>query len=78
MGSVAIDRASFGRRTYSLLLAGHLDGVDAIVLLAAEEVEQHDLTFGWFATRTHFRVRSKVYDRSPGKGGALPHLAGGI
>ena len=24
-----------------------------------------DLTFDWFETRTHFRVRSSVYDKSP-------------
>ena len=26
-----------------------------------------DLTFDWFATRTHFRVRSSIYIKSPGK-----------
>jgi len=26
-----------------------------------------DLTFDWFETRTHFRVRSQVYDETPGK-----------
>ena len=26
-----------------------------------------DLTFDWFATRTHFRVRSSVYAETPGK-----------
>jgi putative transposase len=26
-----------------------------------------DLTFDWFATRTHFRVQSGVYEKSPGK-----------
>ena len=26
-----------------------------------------DLTFDWFETRTHFRVRSSVYDEMPGK-----------
>jgi transposase len=26
-----------------------------------------DLTFDWFAARTHFRVRSSVYDEPPGK-----------
>ena len=26
-----------------------------------------DLTFDWFATRTHFRVRSEVYTKCPGK-----------
>ena len=24
-----------------------------------------DLTFDWFETRTHFRVRSAIYDKSP-------------
>ncbi|HEY1190626.1 MAG TPA: IS630 family transposase [Gemmata sp.] len=26
-----------------------------------------DLTFDWFASRTHFRVRSGIYDETPGK-----------
>jgi transposase len=26
-----------------------------------------DLTFDWFASRTHFRVRSSVYEETPGK-----------
>jgi transposase len=26
-----------------------------------------DLTFDWFATRTHFRVQSSIYDETPGK-----------
>ena len=26
-----------------------------------------DLTFDWFETRTHFRVESSVYTKSPGK-----------
>ena len=26
-----------------------------------------DLTFGWFETRTHFRVESSVYKKCPGK-----------
>ncbi len=26
-----------------------------------------DLTFDWFASRTHFRVRSAVYSETPGK-----------
>jgi transposase len=26
-----------------------------------------DLTFDWFATRTHFRVRSSIYSETPGK-----------
>ncbi|HVK11788.1 MAG TPA: transposase, partial [Gemmataceae bacterium] len=26
-----------------------------------------DLTFDWFETRTHFRVQSSVYTKSPGK-----------
>jgi putative transposase len=29
--------------------------------------ELMDLTFDWFATRTHFRVRSSVYSETPGK-----------
>jgi transposase len=37
-----------------------------------------DLTFDWFATRTHFRVRSSVYAEPPGKGALLPQLAAGI
>jgi transposase len=36
-----------------------------------------DLTFHWFETRTHFRVRSAVYTETPGKGASLPPLAGG-
>jgi putative transposase len=36
------------------------------------------LTFDWFETRTHFRVRSSVYAETPGNGGSLPPLAGGI
>ena len=26
-----------------------------------------DLTFDWFATRTHFRVETSVYQETPGK-----------
>jgi hypothetical protein len=26
-----------------------------------------DLTFDWFATRTHFRVETNVYIETPGK-----------
>ena len=26
-----------------------------------------DLTFDWFETRTHFRVQSSVYAKTPGK-----------
>jgi putative transposase len=26
-----------------------------------------DLTFDWFETRTHFRARSEVYTKCPGK-----------
>ncbi|MDB5312364.1 MAG: transposase [Gemmataceae bacterium] len=37
-----------------------------------------DLTFDWFETRTHFRVRSSVYAKTPGKCLSLPPLAGGI
>jgi tRNA-dihydrouridine synthase len=29
--------------------------------------EMLDLTFDWFETRTHFRVQSSVYTKSPGK-----------
>ena len=37
-----------------------------------------DLTFDWFETRTHFRVRSSVYAETPGKRVLLPHLLGGM
>ena len=37
-----------------------------------------DLTFDWFETRTHFRVQSSVYAKTPGKCLSLPPLAGGI
>jgi hypothetical protein len=37
-----------------------------------------DLTFDWFATRTHFRVQSTVYRETLGKRAILPQLAGGI
>ncbi len=37
-----------------------------------------DLTFDWFATRTHFRVRSAVYDENARRTRSLPPLAGGM
>jgi transposase len=37
-----------------------------------------DLTFDWFETRTHFRVHTDVYDKSPGKMMTLPPLLGAI
>jgi transposase len=37
-----------------------------------------DLTFDWFATRTHFRVGSSIYSETPEKTGSPPHQAGGI
>jgi hypothetical protein len=29
--------------------------------------ELRDLTFDWFATRTHFRVETGVYNETPGR-----------
>jgi transposase len=40
--------------------------------------ELMDLTFDWFETRTHFRVRSSVYAETPRNRGLLPPLVGGI
>ena len=37
-----------------------------------------DLTFAWFETRTHFRVRSQVYTETSRKYALLPLLAGSI
>jgi hypothetical protein len=37
-----------------------------------------DLTFDWFATSTHFRVRSSVYAKTPAKRGLLRLMAGDI
>jgi hypothetical protein len=37
-----------------------------------------DLTFDWFETHTHFRVRSSVYVETSGKRGSVSHLAGRI
>jgi transposase len=37
-----------------------------------------DLTFAWFETRTHFRVRSEIYAKMPEKPGELPPLAEAI
>ena len=37
-----------------------------------------DLTFDWFETRTHFRVRSSASDENPGKACDFRPLAGGL
>ena len=37
-----------------------------------------DLTFDWFACRTHFRVESKVYQATSAETESLRHLAGAI
>jgi putative transposase len=37
-----------------------------------------DLTFDWFAIRTHFRVETSVYSNSPAEQASLRHLAGAI
>lgn len=37
-----------------------------------------DLTFDWFAARTHFRVQTEVYKERPGETASLRQLAGAI
>jgi transposase len=37
-----------------------------------------DLTFDWFATRTHFRVETEVYRQKYGEVPSLRQLAGAI
>ncbi|HJZ53779.1 MAG TPA: IS630 family transposase [Gemmataceae bacterium] len=37
-----------------------------------------DLTFDWFATRTHFRAETDAYREKPEKQASLRHLAGGV